>query len=67
MAFWWVSQNKTYYEEKEGGYWETMKDVRKGDIIFSYYQQQIVAFSTALGNAYDCNNPFRESGVKIGK
>lgn len=77
MAFWWVSQNKTHNEEKAGGYlwapkktktgkniyhWDTMKDVREGDIIFSYFRQQIVAFSTAQGNAYSFNNPFNESG-----
>jgi len=77
MAFWWVSQNKTHYEEKAGGYlwapkktktgkniyhWDTMKDVREGDIIFSYFRQRIVAFSTAQGNAYSSNNPFKESG-----
>lgn len=77
MAFWWVSQNKTYNEERKGGYlwapkrtrtgrriyhWDTLKDVRKGDIIFSYFRQQIVAFSEAQGDAYNCNNPFYESG-----
>ena len=77
MAYWWVSQNKTHNEERKGGYlwapkktktgrkiyhWDTMKDVRKGDIIFSYYHQQIVAYSTAQGSAYDYNNPFKESG-----
>ncbi len=77
MAYWWVSQNKTYNEEKAGGYlwapkktktgkriyhWESMKDVREGDIIFSYYHQQIVAFSTAQGIAYDASNPFNEPG-----
>jgi 8-oxo-dGTP diphosphatase len=77
MAYWWVSQNKTHYEEREGGFlwapketkkgrtifhWDTMKDVRQGDIIFSYFRQSIVAFSIAQGNAYDSNNPFKKSG-----
>ena len=39
-----------------------MKDVREGDVIFSYFRQQIVAFSTAQGNAYNSNNPFNRSG-----
>ena len=77
MSFWWVSQNKTFKEEKYGGYlwapmknasgksmfhWETMNDVRQGDIIFSYYDQKILAYSTAQGEAYDSVNPFNESG-----
>ncbi len=77
MAYWWVSQNRTYHEEKNGGYlwapkktktgktiyhWETMRDVRKGDIIFSYFRQYIVSYSIAQGGAYDSNNPFRDAG-----
>jgi len=77
MSFWWVSQNKTHYNERNGGYlwapkrdksgkrqyhWDTMTEVRKGDIIFSYFRQHIVAYATAEGVAYDFNNPFNEAG-----
>ena len=77
MAYWWVSQSKTYYEERNGGYlwapkytrtgrtiyhWETMKQVKKDDIIFSYVKQHIVAYSIAQGVAYDSKNPFRTAG-----
>lgn len=76
MAYWWVSQNKTYKEEKDGGYlwapkktksgrkihhWETMKDVRPGDIVFSYVGQAIVAVSKVEKSAYDSNKPFSKS------
>lgn len=58
MAYWWVSQNRTYKLERAGGYlwapksgangvaffhWENMKYVRPGDLIFSYANQSIGA------------------------
>jgi len=72
MAYWWVSQNKTYTEEREGGYlwapkvdrdgntqyhWETMLDVRSGDVVFSYFRQQICSIAIAKGDAYDSRRP----------
>ena len=51
MAYWWVSQNETWKEERQGGYmwapkqtnngvtffhWTNMTRVRPGDLIFSY-------------------------------
>lgn len=62
MAYWWVSQNKTFAEERAGGYlwapirdqagrrphhWASMEEVRPGDVIFSYVGQQIPAVSVA--------------------
>ena len=73
MKFWWVSQNKTYNEEKNGGFlwapkknknlktffhWKTMEDIEIGDIIFSYVNQKIVAYSIAKTHAYDFDKPF---------
>ena len=72
MAYWWVSQNKTFKEEFDGGYlwapkankngrtfhhWDSMSKVRAGDIIFSYVAQHIKAISTAEGPAYSSNRP----------
>ena len=66
MAYWWVSQNKTFEEERAGGYlwapvrdqagrrphhWATMEEVRPGDVIFSYVGQQIPAVSVATSPA----------------
>lgn len=51
MAYWWVSQNQTFREERRGGYlwapksgsngvvfthWSNMTLVQPGDVIFSY-------------------------------
>lgn len=72
MAYWWVNQNKTWIHEREGRYlwaphhdkrgaqlphWDSMDDVRRGDIIFHYVRQHIVALSRALTRAYDAPNP----------
>jgi hypothetical protein len=73
MAFYWVFQNSTYKEESAGNYlwapkkgkngrtpfhWETMNDLQEGDIVFSSYQQKIVAVSTVLSMAYNHKKPF---------
>lgn len=62
MAYWWVSQNKTYRHERDGQYlwapiadkagrtpyhWANMTEIRAGDVIFSYVAQSIVAVSVA--------------------
>ena len=73
MAFHWVFQNSTYKEESTGSYlwapkkgkndrtpfhWKTMNNLQEGDIVFSSYQQKIVAVSTVLSTAYDHKKPF---------
>jgi hypothetical protein len=77
MAYWWVSQNKTFKQEREGGYmwapkrdtagkelhhWSNMTRVRPGDIIFSYAQQAIGAVGTAVTAAYDARKPAEFEG-----
>lgn len=72
MAYWWVSQNKTYRQEREGGYlwapkigsggvvfthWSNMTLVQPGDIIFSYAMQSIGAVGVASTAAYDAPKP----------
>ena len=74
MAYWWVSQNKTYRHERDGGFlwapnqteaglarfhWETMNEVRPGDVIFSYVGSKIVAVSVAKTAAYERPRPGR--------
>ena len=66
MAYWWVSQNKTYRQEREGGYlWAPLTDARgaelhhhaalaevqAGDVVVSYVGGAFVAVSTALEGA----------------
>lgn len=72
MNYFFVFQNKTYYEEYRGGYlwapqlgkdgkrkshWEMMKLVRKGDVIIHSYQKRIVAISIAKLDAYVAEKP----------
>ena len=66
MAYWWVSQNKTYRHERGGGYlwapardksghtpqhWRTMLDVQPGDLIFSYVGQHIRSLAVSGSSA----------------
>jgi hypothetical protein len=72
MAFWWVNQNQTYREEFNGGYlwspkrnrngarnqfYENMRLVAPGDLIFSYRDTRIVAVGVARSNGYDARKP----------
>lgn len=72
MQFWWVSQNKTYRDEREGGYlwapkrnengqtffhWQNVAKVKPGDIIFSYFKQHLVSVSTASSEGFDAPIP----------
>lgn len=62
MRYWWVNQNQTYRHEIGGGYlwspkrksndrhnpfYETMREVAPGDIVFSYYDTRIAALGIA--------------------
>lgn len=72
MAYWWVSQNKTFSHEFLGGYlwapkkdprgrtphhWANMELVRPGDIILSFVRQKISAIGVATSAAYDSSKP----------
>ena len=72
MAYWWVSQNQTYRQERDGGYlwapksgangvvfhhWSNMQLVKPGDVIFSYARQEIGAVGVASSAAYDAPQP----------
>lgn len=72
MAYWWVSQNRTHKQERDGGYlwapksgsggvvfthWSNMTLVCPGDVIFSYAQQSIGAVGVASTSAYDAPQP----------
>lgn len=78
MAYWWVSQNQTYRQEREGGYlwapksgsggvvfthWSNMTLVRPGDVIFSYARQSIGAIGVASSAAYDAPQPDEFGGA----
>jgi hypothetical protein len=72
VAYWWVSQNQTYKQERSGGFlwapdrnetgltpfhWATMNEVRPGDVIFSYVGGRIVSVSVAKTAAYGSPRP----------
>jgi putative restriction endonuclease len=79
VNYWWVNQNQTYEQERTGGYmwspqrnangaynqfYENMKSVRPGDIIFSYRKTKLVAIGRArsVGREAPKPNEFGEVG-----
>lgn len=72
MRYWWVNQNQTHSFEIRGGYlwspkfkkngmaqpfYEFMKEVSPGDIIFSFYDTYIQAIGIAVSNSYTAAKP----------
>lgn len=70
--FWWVNQNQTFEEEATGGfmwspktnkdgskspYYDNMRNIRRGDIVFSYVKTSLKAVGVALGPAYESQKP----------
>lgn len=72
MRYWWVNQNQTYKHEVPGGYlwspkknrngrlnpfYEFMREVSPGDIIFSFVDTKILAIGVARSHAYEAPKP----------
>ena len=72
MKYWWVNQNQTYRAEFGGGYiwspkrnkngarnqfYENMRNVAPGDLIFSFRDTFIGAMGTAVSYCYDAPKP----------
>lgn len=72
MRYWWVNQNQTYQHEVPGGYlwspklkkgakrhpyYEFMREVAPGDLVFSFCDARIRAFGIAQSHAYECPKP----------
>lgn len=72
MRYWWVNQNQTYEQERDGNYlwspkrkadgsrnpfYEFMREVSPGDVIFSFQGTRIRAMSIAQSSAYECPKP----------
>ena len=68
--YWWVNQNQTYRSEIAGGYiwspkrkandyknhfYETMKEVAPGDMVFSFVDTRVIAIGVA--GSYCCESP----------
>jgi putative restriction endonuclease len=79
MRYWWVNQNQTYRHEVQGGYlwspkrnangarnpfYESMREVSPGDLIFSFMDTRILA--VGIADSYCWENPkpleFGEAG-----
>ena len=80
MRFWWVNHKKTFRHEVENGYiwcpklkkngvrnhyYETLREVRQGDLVFSFAFAQLQAVGPAKLACYSCPKP-NEFG-KIGE
>ena len=72
MRYWWVNQNQTYRHEISGGYlwspkrnangarnpfYESMREVSPGDIIFSFRDTRIAALGIARSYCYESPKP----------
>jgi Predicted restriction endonuclease len=78
MRYWWVNQNATYRHEVAGGYlwspkrkadgranpfYEFMREVAPGDIVFSFCDTLIKAVGIARSNAYEAPKPLEFGGA----
>ena len=72
MRYWWVNQNQTYRHEIGGGYlwspkrnandarnpfYESMREVSPGDLVFSFVDTRIIAIGVAASNCYENPKP----------
>ena len=72
MRFWWVNQNQTFRQELGGGYvwspkrnangarnpfYEAMREIAPGDLIFSFVDTRIKAVGVASSYCYECPKP----------
>jgi putative restriction endonuclease len=72
MRFWWVNQKQTYRHEVPGGYlwspklkanqvrnpyYDFMREVAPGDVIFSFADARIRAIGIATSHAYEAPKP----------
>lgn len=72
MRYWWVNQNQTFTQESQGGYlwspkrksnnainpfYEFMREVAPGDVIFSFQNTRIKAIGIAQSACYEAPKP----------
>lgn len=72
MRYWWVNQNQTYKHEVQGGFlwspkrskgdrrnpfYDTMTEVRAGDLVLSFCDTQIKAIGVAQASAESASKP----------
>ena len=72
MRYWWVNQNQTYRHEVQGGYlwspkrnangarnpfYESMREVAPGDLVFSFKDTRIIAIGIAQSYCWESPKP----------
>lgn len=72
MRYWWVNQNQTFQQEVHGNYlwspkrkrdgsrnpfYESMREVAPGDLVFSFADTFVRAFGIAQSHAYEAPKP----------
>jgi HNH endonuclease len=72
MRYWWVNQNQTHRQEIQGGYlwspkrnangarnpfYESMREVSPGDLIFSFVDTRIIAIGSARSYCWESPKP----------
>jgi putative restriction endonuclease len=72
MRYWWVNQNRTFRQEIAGGYlwspkrnanggrnpfYESMREVAPGDLIFSFVDTRLAAFGIAKSYCWESPKP----------
>jgi putative restriction endonuclease len=80
VRYWWVNQNQTYRQEIEGGYlwspkrnangarnpfYEFMREVAPGDLVFSFVDTRIIAIGTGTSYCYESPKPTAFGGVGL--
>jgi HNH endonuclease len=80
VRYWWVNQNQTYRQEIAGGYlwspkrnangarnpfYEFMREVTPGDLVFSFVDTRIVALGTVSSYCYESPKPAEFGGVGL--
>ena len=81
MNYWWVCQNQTYAQEFEDGYmwspktnikgtqiqpYDNMGKVAPGDIVFSFFDQQIYSIGIIKSKGYDSKSPREPKRDEVG-
>jgi hypothetical protein len=80
VRYWWVNQNQTYRQERDGGYlwspkrnangarnhfYEAMREVAVGDVVFSFVDTRIQAIGIAQSYCFESPKPaeFGQAGM----
>jgi hypothetical protein len=80
VRYWWVNQNQTHRQELQGGYlwspkrnangarnpfYEFMREVTPGDLVFSFVDTRIIAIGTVASYCYESPKPAEFGGIGL--